>query len=151
MVQAQHTMSYEKDLQVSKEQCAALQWRYLLWLYKTTREQTERIERKFTQLDIDKKILERLEAQQGTEDAASVQGHIQEWRCYIAQKHKDGIAAVYTKEDGPRRGDYLFLKYKLQAIEESIQELFGAKELKRMKQMFDDEMVKRILGEREHR
>ena len=34
-----------------------LKKRYLIWLYKTTKEALDRIERKFTQADIDKFIL----------------------------------------------------------------------------------------------
>ena len=35
--------------------------RYLVWLYKTTKEAFDRFERKFTQLEIDKTILKEIE------------------------------------------------------------------------------------------
>ncbi len=38
-----------------------LKKRYLLWLYKETKETLDRVDRKFTQIDIDKFILEELQ------------------------------------------------------------------------------------------
>lgn len=38
-----------------------LKTRYLVWLYKTTKERLDRIDRKFTQLEVDRFILRELE------------------------------------------------------------------------------------------
>jgi hypothetical protein len=46
---------------MGKNDILKLKKRYLIWLYKENREALDRVDRKFTQIDIDKFILEELQ------------------------------------------------------------------------------------------
>ena len=51
----------KKAVSIGKDDANSLTQRYLFWLYKTTRDQTDKIDRKFTQLEVDKEIQKILE------------------------------------------------------------------------------------------
>lgn len=114
-----------------------LKKRYLIWLYKTAKEAQDKIERKFTQLEIDRFILKELEKKNID------QNFISELKLYIQNKEKDGLALKY--KDKKLSSDYLFLVSKLKAVEKAIIRELGKKGLKEIKTLYEKEMTQRIL------
>ncbi|MDE2027303.1 MAG: hypothetical protein KGK03_02055 [Candidatus Omnitrophica bacterium] len=109
--------------------------RYLLWAYKTTREDFERIERKTTQLLVDEYILAYLTTQKARVPET--------FKAYIAAKHKDEVKLKSQPE-------YLHLKNRLEAVEAAIRHFLGAKELAGIEKLYEGEFTRRILEAREH-
>ena len=129
-----------------------LTWRYLLWLYKTTKEAFDRYERKFTQLEIDAALLREMKRQlKGAympHEKKALEKYINEFRVYIAEKEKTSLQLKYKgRKTNP---EFLFLDVKLSAIEEVIREKFGAEELARIKALYEEEMSRRIMTATEH-
>jgi hypothetical protein len=128
-----------------------LQFRYLLWLYKTTKEEFDRIERKFPQVDIDRKLLRSMAGQR---DVLKHKGEmtpvkfLKDYKDYIDKKEKDGLALKY--EGRKLRPEYYHVSLKLEAIEESIVGELGKKALKKIKSLYEQEMRRRIIEAREH-
>jgi hypothetical protein len=123
-----------------------LKKRYLIWLYKVTKEELDRIERKFTQLEIDKFILVELNKFQ---DVKQVEKFISEFECYIKNKEKEGISLKY--EGTNVSAGYVFLELKLKAVEKAAVEYLGIEGLEEIKSLYEREMTERILKSTEHR
>lgn len=123
-----------------------LKKRYLIWLYKTVKESLDRVDRKFTQLDIDRFILAELEASDAGRELSE---QIGKWDAYIHRKEQDGISL--KSEDPAVQREYRFLQLKLKAVEKAIQRELGTKALSEIRQMYEDEMIDRILANTEHR
>ncbi len=123
-----------------------LKKRYLIWLYKTTKEALDRIERKFTQLEIDRFLLNEL-SKHGKEK--KVRKFIAEFAEYIKNKEKDALTLKY--ENNGVKSDYHFLVLKLKAVEDALVREFDKKTLKTIKSLYEKEMVERILKNTEHR
>lgn len=122
-----------------------LKKRYLIWLYKTTKEALDRIERKFTQADIDKFILMDMIRQDKDKKAAKF---IDEFKAYIASKEKDGFNLKF--EGDKLRPEYYFLSIKLKAVEKAIEKSLGRSALDEIKLLYEMEMIERILKSTEH-
>ena len=122
-----------------------LKKRYLLWLYKITKEALDKIERKFTQLEIDKFILKELKR---LDKDKKIKKHIRGFESYIQNKEKEGLGLKY--EFGQLKPDYCFLSLKLKAIESSIVKELGKNTLKEIKALYEKEMTERILRSAEH-
>jgi hypothetical protein len=122
-----------------------LKYRYCLWFYKTAKEAVDRIERKATQLDIDRVVLRELnkDANKG-----KIKKHIGEFTDYIEKKEKEYRAQVSPA--GESVSDYIFLVAKLKAVEKAIVEEFGTKRLQEIKSLYEKEMRGRILESTEH-
>lgn len=132
-----------------------LKTRYLVWLYKTTKEQLDKIDRKFTQLEVDKFILKELQrdlCQISQEKRKTLEKPLNDFKAYIAKKEAEGVSLKFIsaarKEERP---EYLFLKFKLQAIEKQINSLLGKKALLEIQDLYEREMLRRIIEEREHK
>ena len=123
-----------------------LKKRYLLWLYKITKEALDKIERKFTQLEIDKFILKELKR---LDKDKKIKKHIRGFESYIQNKEKEGLGLKY--EFGQLKPDYCFLSLKLKAIESSIVKELGKNTLKEIKSLYEKEMMERILKSTEHK
>lgn len=123
-----------------------LKKRYLLWLYKTTREALDKIERKFTQLEIDSFILKELRKSDKDKKAKQC---IDELEAYIQNKAKEGILLKYENKK-ELKPEYFFLTLKLAAIEKAIVVGFGKKFLQEITTLYEMEMVERILKSTEH-
>ena len=129
-------------------------FRYLLWCYKTTREDLDWIDRKFTQLQVDEAIREQLVAGRSAEPADP--GYDQELAAfdqYISDKQAKAAPLKYTDPAAqttlqPR---YRYLRDRLAAIEWVITDRLGAEELPKIRGLYEQEMVGRILAAREHR
>ena len=128
-----------------------LKYRYLLWLYKTTKEEMDRIDRKFTQLDVDQEIYKYINDHM---DVNQVFNHERlnvlkkSFEEYMRKKEKDGQKSKI--EGGKEKADYYFLSLKLKAIEDVIVRLFGARARTDIKKAYEKEMRKRILKSTEH-
>lgn len=131
---------------MDKNDLLNLKKRYLIWLYKVTKDELDRIERKFTQIEVDKFILKRLKK---STDKENLDSFVVEFENYIANKEKDGQAAKYENE--VLKPGYNFLVLKLEAIEEAIEEFLGKKELEDIKASYEKEMIERILKSTEHK
>lgn len=117
-----------------------LKKRYLVWLYITTKESLDKIERKFTQLDIDKFILEELSK---LDRHKKVKKFIDGFKAYIQNKEKEGLNLKY--KDGQLKPDYYFLALKLKVVEKAIIKELGKNALKEIKSLYEKEMMGRIL------
>ncbi|MDD4894910.1 MAG: hypothetical protein PHW54_06340 [Candidatus Omnitrophica bacterium] len=130
---------------MDKQDIKNLKKRYLVWFYKTTKEALDKIERKFTQLEIDKFIMKELKAKDKDKRA---QKQIAEFQAYILSKEMDGVGLKY--EGKQMKPEYYFLELKLKAIEKVILKEFGKKGLEQIKALYEKEMTERILKSTEH-
>lgn len=124
---------------------ANLKKRYLLWLYKTTKEALDRFERKFTQLGVDKFLFRELKE---TAKDPRLAKYLDELKAYIAAKEKEGLELMYQGEG--LNPEYHFLVLKVAAIEKAILKELGRKGLKDIKFLYQQEMEERILRSTEH-
>ncbi|MGA2775729.1 MAG: hypothetical protein ABSE81_06715 [Candidatus Omnitrophota bacterium] len=122
-----------------------LKKRYLLWFYKTVKETLDKIERKFTQLEIDKFILKEMKSKNKDKKCDKF---IAEFEAYILNKEMDGIGLKF--EGKQIKSDYAFLELKLKAIEKAIVKELGKKGLDDIKVLYEKEMTERILKSTEH-
>lgn len=128
-----------------------LQFRYLLWLYKSTKEEFDRIERKFTQVEIDRRLLHYMQEHIDTSKIKrkkEAKTFLKNFKEYTDQKEKDGLALQY--EGRKLRPEYYHLSLKLEAIEESIVGELGKKRLRTIKGLYEQEMQRRIIEAQEH-
>lgn len=130
-----------------------LKERYLSWLYKTTKEAFDRYERKFTQLEIDEFILKEMERElKGSfmpQEKKVLEKLVNDFRNYIAEKEKACLKLKYKgKKIDP---EFIFLDVKLDAIEKAIQNELGKDALEKLQSAYHQEMIKRILEEKEKR
>ena len=120
--------------------------RYLIWLYKTTQEQVDTVERKFSQLEIDGMIIEQIKK---FDKEKKLETYSDEFKTYIDNKKKKGLE---LKFDGLEvKPEFQFLVYKLAAIEVLIVKEFGEVALQEIKCAYEEEMIRRILAEREEK
>jgi hypothetical protein len=120
-----------------------LKKRYIVWLYKTTKEALDRIERKFTQLEVDRFILGELKKE---DRAKKIKKLIDQFEAYIQKKEEDGLSLKYAGKE--LDSGYLFLSLKLKAIEKAIGVMLGKSALRKIKDSYEEEMIRRILAER---
>lgn len=128
--------------------------RYLLWLFKTTKESFERIERKTTQLMADEYVLQRIKTA-GREVPAHARGEydalVKEFETYIKTKREDELKLKFSDGKGKTlHPQYVYLKNRLQAVEAAIRHFLGEKELRAMRSLYEKEFTGRILQAREH-
>ena len=119
--------------------------RYLVWCYKTTKEDLDRIDRKFTQLKVDEKILRELKKAYLKKDK-----FVEEYKTYIANKKSDALKAKFEGSNHTLAGSYVYLVRRLNAVERAIGFLLGKKELSKIISLYEEEMTRRILESREH-
>lgn len=131
---------------MDKQDLKNLKKRYLIWLYKITKEALDKIERKFTQLEIDNFILKELKKEG---KANNIKKFIDELEVYIQNKEKDGLDLKF--ENKGLNPDCCFLELKLKAIEKAIIKELGRKVLQEIKLLYEMEMIERILKSTEPR
>ncbi len=130
-----------------------LRVRYLTWLYKTVKEAFDRYERKFTQIEIDGFVLREMEKElKGSympQEKKSLEKIVNDFRLYIAEKEKSCLKLKYKgKKIEP---EFIFLDVKLNAIEKAIIKELGQEGLNKIKEAYHQEMIKRIIEEKENR
>jgi vancomycin resistance protein YoaR len=131
---------------MKKQDSKSLKKRYLIWFYKQVRESLDKIDRKFTQLEIDQYILEQMRK---FDTSRAAKNYIEEFKVYIQNKEKDALGRKYEGKE--LKPEYYFLQLKLQAIEKSIEKEFGKKGLEEIEALYEQEMIRRILQEREQK
>lgn len=130
---------------MKKNDIKNLKRRYLIWFYKTTKEALDKIERKFTQAEVDRFILKELKKTAGS---GRLKKFISEFEAYVENKERQGKELKYEGKD--LKGDYEFLAAKLKAIENAIKKELGKKYLQEIKLLYELEMTERILKSSEH-
>lgn len=138
---------------MDKKDVQNLKKRYLIWLYKTTKEAFDRYERKFTQLEIDEEILKEIEKELKEaylpSEKKDLEKYVNDLRAYIDEKED---ACAKLKYKGKRTNpEFIFLDVKLNAIEKEIKDQFGAKALEEIKGLYEAQMQGRILEERQEK
>ena len=137
---------------MSRRDIKNLKLRYLLWIYKTTKEAFDRIERKFTQVDIDKKIMRYMREHIDTKNLKKkneARKLLTDFKEYIDKKEKDGWKLKF--DNRKLQPEYYHLSLKLEAIEKTIVEEFGHKGLGGIKALYEQEMRRRIMETQDHR
>jgi len=128
--------------------------RYLIWCYKTTKEDLDKIDRYFTQIKIDNFILEDLISSKGfsrEEMGEEYQGLIFDFKEYILQKESSVLKKKYKNVENKRlNADYEYLKNRFESIKKAILFFGGKEELECIRDLYEKEMVKRILQAKEH-
>lgn len=130
-----------------------LKKRYFIWLYKTAKETFDKYERKFTQVDIDKDILEEMEKEllgaylPHEKDALQMQ--INDFQKYIENKEKS--CSEFRDQHKKINPDFIFSEIKLNAIEKVIVKGLGKRGLEEIKSLYEKEMTERILKNTENR
>ena len=131
---------------MEKSDIKNLKKRYLLWFYKVSKEALDRIDRKFTQVEIDRVIIKELKK---TAKDKRLYRYVEDFDAYIKNKEKDGLLLKY---DGMHlKPEYTFLALKVKAIEKTIRREFGRRGLEEIKASYEQQMRQRILEEREHK
>jgi|GEM_PF-244592 len=143
------TASFKKKdfSNLSKDEHASLLKRYLLWLYKMTKDECDKIDRKFTQLEIDRQIEKILEKSIDACDPALRQAlalQLGEWKAYIVGKEADGERLKFDS-NGQLDPHYAFLCLKKEAVERLIVTQFGHKGLREIKDLYEEASRIRIL------
>ena len=123
-----------------------LKKRYLIWFYKVTKEALDRIERKFTQVQIDRFISAELKKQDKNRQLGK---YIAEFDAYLANKEQEGFNLKFNGKE--LKPEYAFLSFKLKAIEKAVTREFGKKVLVELKSLYEEEMTQRILKSTEHK
>ncbi|MCM8795211.1 MAG: hypothetical protein NC928_00755 [Candidatus Omnitrophica bacterium] len=131
---------------MNKAEIKNLKKRYCLWLYKTTKESLDKIERKFTQLEIDRGILSELKK---SPHAKKIKKFIREFEGYIQNKERDGLNLKY--KNNALRPEYEFLVLKLRAVKKIIAKELGKDALRKIGFLYEKEMAKRILKSTPHK
>ena len=133
------------SLRLSSQEKALIR-RYLVWCYKTTKEELDRVDRKFTQLKTDGHIFKKLKSikvslpPDGRKEYDRLCGEFME---YIRNKEK-------SAEGTNSAAGYLYLKNRLAAVESAIAFFLGKRELAIIASLYEEEMTRRILEAREH-
>lgn len=129
----------------------SLKFRYLLWFYKVTKDAFDRVERKFTQLDIDKLVLSSIENDidySKVKDKEVLQKFLDDFKIYIKKKEKE--AFNLTRDGEKLKEEYYFLQLKLVALEKAVISELGEEALMQIKKLYEEEMKKRILETKDH-
>ena len=128
--------------------------RYLVWCYKTTKEELDKIDRYFTQLAADKYVLAQLEKGREIEKVNGqdiYKKQIGGFRAYMGQKEINALKKKYlTGKKGVTNPEYTYLRNRFIAIEKAIVAFLGKKELNNICELYEQEMTQRILQAREH-
>jgi hypothetical protein len=128
--------------------------RYLIWCYKTTKEDFDRIERYFTQLKVDHHVLALLSQKPELKDpefGPEYLKKINEFQKYIEEKAERVLPQKFADQDrGKLQPGYWYLKNRLEALEKAIVCFLGPVELRKIQALYEEEMTRRIMDAREH-
>lgn len=142
-----------KSKKILKQQDKALVRRYLIWCYKTTKERLDRIDRYFTQLQVDEVVLKHMSSCGQAGDGSLGPDYdklVEDFRLYMKNKRDRVIPQKFL--DGTMthlQPEYRYLQSRLQGIEKAIRVFLGASQLKSIQHLYEAEMTRRILESRE--
>ena len=126
--------------------------RYLIWCYKTTKEDLDRIDRYYTQLKVDQLILDQfIKAPGFFKEEEAYQNLVRDFEKYMATK-KDNVDQKKFKDSKQQvlNPSYKYLRNRFAAIEKAIEHFLGVKELRKIEALYEEEFTRRILEAREH-
>ena len=126
--------------------------RYLVWCYKTTKEDLDRIDRYYTQIQVDHFMLDVLKNDKNDKGGGEAYSQlVDNFKIYIATK-KNNVDGKKFKDVSRQipTADYLYLKNRFAAIEKAIIYFLGKNEFKNITKLYETEMTRRILEAREH-
>ena len=137
---------------MNKQDVRNLKKRYCIWLYKTAKETFDKFERKFTKVDIDQDILIEMEKELlGSylpHEKDALQKYINDFQRYIENKEK---ACSELRDQGKKiNPEFIFSEIKLDAVEKVIIKELGKRGLEEIKDLYEEEMIGRILKNTEH-
>ena len=128
--------------------------RYLVWCYKTTKEELDRVDRYFTQLEVDQFILDELTRSnnfKSSKSSAAYKSQVDEFRKYMSAKKENVLKQKYADTKYTViHPHYQYLQHRFKAIEKAISRFLGKKALEEIAELYEGEMTKRILEAREH-
>lgn len=128
--------------------------RYLIWCYKTTKENVDRIDRYYTQNLVDHFILDELtKTKEFKSDKTPIEYKrlIKSFEDYAENKVKNADQQKFVNEKKTElTANYLYQTHRFAAIEKAIKHFFGAKELESIKNFYEEEMTSRILQAKDH-
>jgi hypothetical protein len=130
---------------MNKKDAKNLKKRYLVWFYKTAKEALDKVERKFTQVEVDRFILKELRR---SDRDGSIETFARQFEDYLSKKEQEGLKLKF--ENKKIKPDYLFLVLRLEAVEKAILKELGKKGLEEIKLLYEIEMTERILRSTEH-
>jgi hypothetical protein len=136
----------KKGIGPDADDVRSLQKRYLFWLYKTTKDELDRIDRKFTQLDIDRAMLDFFRGRAvGARDVVKggVDIFVREWQEYVTGKEADARKLRFD-EKGGILASYYFLHLKLKAVLDLAQRRFGARAVRDFKRYYEEASMRLI-------
>jgi hypothetical protein len=128
--------------------------RYLLWCYKTTKEDLDRIDRYFTQFEVDTFLLKELRRgvprHRGSHDGP-YGDLLDQFVEYMQKKHQKALKKKFVDEKFLRLDpSYKYLQQRFLAIEKAVVHFLGKRELEIFRSRYEQEMTSRILAAREH-
>lgn len=128
--------------------------RYLMWCYKTTKEELDKVDRYFTQIKVDDFVWRQLRESKNYKSVSgnkSYQDLVDQFQAYMHNKEDNALKKKFQDgQGGLLTSDYQYLQHRFTAIEEAIHHFLGDKELKEIGRLYEQEMTRRILGAREH-
>ncbi|HBR14777.1 MAG TPA: hypothetical protein DD723_04435 [Candidatus Omnitrophica bacterium] len=128
--------------------------RYLIWCYKTTKENLDRVDRYYTQIEVDYFVRRELIKKKSFESSPSDPRYtalIEDFEKYISDK-KNNVNKKKFADDQcvTLDSDYRYLRDRMDAIEKAIVHFLGAEALEEIRLLYEEEMTRRILSSREH-
>jgi len=127
--------------------------RYLVWCYKTTKEELDKIDRYFTQLIADDFTLKQLQGTQGYKSSVDkdYKNLVDQFKLYMDKKESSVLKKKFKDHKRTKLNpDYHYLWSRFAAIEKTIKHFLGVKELAKISLLYEQEMTRRILQAREH-
>lgn len=128
--------------------------RYLIWCYKTTKEDLDRVDRYFTQEMVDQVIVKELMRSSAYRSLGKNMGFktlVDGFIKYAAEKKVNAKKKKFSDPNkGELRPDYQYLQRRVKAIEEAACHFLGKAGLDEIRCLYEQEMTDRILTAREH-
>jgi len=128
--------------------------RYLIWCYKTTKEELDKIDRYFTQLKADAYVLLNLRKTKEYKASAGNSAYkdiVDGFQAYMSEKEINVLKKKYKNgQSAELDPGYQYLENRFIAIENTIEHFLGVNELKNICRLYEEEMTDRILKAREH-
>ena len=127
--------------------------RYLIWCYKTTKEDLDRVDRYFTQLEVDSLLLKELKKDRSFQESSDKEYSklVKDFAVYMDTKKENVLKKKFS--DGKfteLRSEYLYLHNRFKAIEKMIVHFLGKPELNKICRLYEEEMTRRILQAADH-
>jgi len=134
---------------LSKFDYQSLNRRYLLWMYKMTKDELDRIDRKYTQIDIDHTIAEyffKLSGRLNKKSRDALSPFFREWDEYLEAKEGDAERLKWVGP-GELEARYAFLHLKLQAILSAACKYLGPGSVKEFQRLYEEKAIANILAD----